>query len=51
MITAHCKFCKKIIIKDWGKFLKTCKENYIQCPYCKRIYKLEGVILKKWEKE
>lgn len=31
---AHCRYCKKIIIEDWEKFLEESKENYILCPYC-----------------
>ena len=46
-IKAQCKYCKKIIINDWKKFLKEDKNNYIQCPYCKIIYKyIERVISK-----
>ena len=30
----HCRFCKKIVVQDWEKFLEESKEKYIQCPYC-----------------
>lgn len=43
MTQAHCRYCKKIIIEDWEKFLEESKENYIQCPYCGRLMNNEKV--------
>ena len=34
MTQAKCPYCKRIIIKDWEKFLEESKEKYIECPYC-----------------
>jgi len=38
-VKINCKYCKKMIIRDWKKFLEEDKENYIQCPYCLKIWK------------
>lgn len=34
MTQKHCPFCKRIMIKDWEKFLEESKEKWIQCNYC-----------------
>ena len=38
MTQAQCRFCKKIIIENWEKFLEESNEKYIQCPYCKEQF-------------
>ena len=37
MTEMKCLKCKKIMIKDWEKFLEESKEKYIQCPYCNSL--------------
>jgi len=41
MTQALCRYCKKIIIEDWEKFLEESKEKFIECPYCGRVMKSE----------
>jgi len=39
-----CKGCKKIIIKDIGKYLKEYpNENWIQCCYCSNHILVEDI--------
>jgi len=38
----RCKFCRKIIIEDFEKWLKENKETrYLECPYCFGLEKIQ----------
>jgi len=40
-MSKKCKYCKRIIIEDWEKWLEENSEQvYLQCPYC---YKMERI--------
>ncbi len=37
-----CKRCRRLIIKDWVKWLRENKhQHYLQCPYCFQMEKLK----------
>lgn len=41
MTQKRCKYCKKIIVEDWEKWLiENPQQVYIQCNYC---YELERI--------
>lgn len=38
MSELKCIYCKKIIIENWEEYEK--KEDWIECPYCRGIFKI-----------
>ena len=38
----RCKFCERIIVEDWEKWLEENKEQvYLQCCYCWELEKIK----------
>jgi DNA-directed RNA polymerase subunit RPC12/RpoP len=39
----RCKYCNKIIVEDFLKWLEENKDKYIQCPYCGELEQVRFV--------